>query len=233
MREVLARMVLRVRQHQGGAGRDDVVAIDGLPRVLRPFVELRRPVVDGRDADVFSPQDVDEGHAEAEIIRHPARDHLQTCSRLQHGGLVEARDGQGRKLQRTTQFLLGAGCVLRNDGLRHRTLRDGRPHRTDQSRERERLEQECERSASECLGSETGKARVCDDGRRGRLGRQAGEELQPVHLGHHHVEQDDVGVKGVRHLQAALPIAGTSDLEALVGESLRERLLDVHAIVDD
>ena len=78
-----------------------------------------------------------------------------------------------------------------------------------------------------------GKSRDRDDRRGRRLQAMVGEELEPVHLGHHHVQHDHVRACFARQLQPAPAIERTHHIETLEPEGRFEQVLKIVAVVDD
>jgi hypothetical protein len=66
-----------------------------------------------------------------------------------------------------------------------------------------------------------------------RIAANALKEVQPVHLRHHHVEQDQVGPAARHRTKRLDPVGGTRGLKSLVSEKFCERFPGDSVIIDD
>ncbi len=69
------------------------------------------------------------------------------------------------------------------------------------------------------------------DHRDARFAAQVADELVAVHVGHHDVQQDQVGVGLVEDLQRLAPVGGGQHLEILAAEKIAQQHLHVACII--
>jgi hypothetical protein len=63
-----------------------------------------------------------------------------------------------------------------------------------------------------------------------RVGFQAGEDLKPIHAGHHDIEQHQVGLAGLDSLQGGQAVAGRERAVTLILEFLLQ-IIDIERFI--